>query len=452
MNLFGTDGIRGTAGQYPMTVDMAVATGRAVATFAAKYNHSKTAAIVVGKDTRESGDMLVSGLCAGICDMGVNVRLVDVLPTPGVAFLTRSLKADAGIVVSASHNPYMDNGIKIFNNQAFKLSVAREAELEEHILSFARSSEPPAPDGSPGRVFPISDAGKQYVAYLQSIAESGRQETGQKKIRLVIDCANGAASTVAPDVFPEATVLFAAPDGKNINHECGSEHPESLCREVVSRGAVAGFAFDGDGDRLIAVDEAGKVLSGDRIIALCAGFLKERERLRNNTVVSTVMSNIGLNRFLHREGIDHVTTDVGDRHVLEKMIACEAVIGGEDSGHIIFTDHQTTGDGMLTALMICKVMRETGKTLSALASCMTVYPQELINVSVKEKVNLDTIPSIQKAIGSVEEELGDSGRVLVRYSGTQPLCRVMVEAATSEQAQAAAGRIAEAIQSEIGAG
>lgn len=455
--LFGTDGIRGTAGRYPMTVEMAVAAGRAAAVFFAGEEGAGKAAVVVGKDTRESGDMLESALCAGICDMGASVHLAGVLPTPGIAFLTVAQRANAGIVISASHNPYMDNGIKIFNRHGYKLSVAREAELEKLILAGPEGSDSAGQPPS-GRIYRLTDAETRYAGFFKKALDRDSHRLAQGEtpllpdsLKLVIDCANGATGGVAKKVFSGATVLFASPDGKNINDGCGSEHPETLCRQVVAQGAAAGFAFDGDGDRVVAVDESGNVLSGDRILAVCARYLKESRQLRNNTVVSTVMSNVGLTRALQQLGISHVTTDVGDRHVLEKMLACGAAIGGEDSGHIILSDYQTTGDGMLTALMICEIMAQTKKPLSVLASYMTVYPQEMINVAVREKPDLHTLAPVQAEIKATEDSLGDSGRVLVRYSGTQPLCRVMVEAASSSQAGNAADRIARAIRLHIGA-
>ncbi len=441
--LFGTDGIRGVANQYPMTPEMAVKAGRAVADFFAD-KAGRRSVIVVGKDTRQSGDMLENALCAGICAGGADVRLAGVLPTPGVAFLTKAEQAEAGIVISASHNPYTDNGIKLFNAQGYKLSVSQETELEERILADRQSS---ASSGRKdcGRIDCIADAGDRYAAFLT------RQVARPDNLKLVVDCANGATGGVAGRVFSGATVLFASPDGKNINDQCGSEHPRALAHQVVNEGASAGFAFDGDGDRVTAVDELGQILSGDRILAFCAGYLKEKGRLRNNTVVSTVMSNIGLSRALDQMGITHVTTDVGDRHVMEKMLAIRAAIGGEDSGHIIFSDYQTTGDGLLTALIVCEVMARTGKPLSVLASAMTVFPQRMVNVPVKEKPDLQTLAPVAEAITAVESELGNSGRVLVRYSGTQPLCRVMAEAETAAQAEDAVDRIADVIRRNIGA-
>jgi len=451
--LFGTDGIRGAVSQYPMTVDAAVTIGKAAAVFFKKKNSKQPPVIIIGRDTRESGKMLESGLCAGICAMGANAHLAGVFSTPGIAFLTAAQGADAGIVVSASHNPYTDNGFKFFDQNGYKLSDSRETELEEIILSGLQYSEP----FGRGRIYRLTDAEAGYVQFLKNSLKRDSEKTRQNGVslsddlKLVVDCANGATGSIINKVFPKATVLFASPNGKNINDHCGSEHPEGLCRQVVNQGASAGFAFDGDGDRVIAVDEGGNVLTGDRILAVCARYLKEKQLLRNNTVVSTVMSNAGLTRYLQELGITHITTDVGDRHVLETMLSRGAAIGGEDSGHIILSDYQTTGDGILTALLVCEIMIRTKKPLAALASAMTVYPQETVNVVVREKPDLRTLDSVQEAITAVETSLGQSGRVLVRYSGTQPLCRIMVEAASSSQAKNAAAKIAEAVRLRIGA-
>jgi len=426
-----------------------------VAVFFARHNNNGPVTVIVGKDTRESGDMLESALSAGICAMGANVHLVDVLPTPGISFLTVAKQADAGIVISASHNPYTDNGIKVFNRDGYKLSVDQEAELEALILSDQQLADATG-QVSCGRIYHQEDDGALYADFLKTFLQHDDFQSSRGSIsrtddlKLVIDCANGATSTIVEKVFPDANTLFASPDGKNINNECGSEHTETLCRQVVEQGASAGFAFDGDGDRVTAVDELGNILSGDRILAVCAEYFKSNQLFRNNMIVSTVMSNIGLTRALKDMGIAHVATDVGDRHVMEKMRACDAQIGGEDSGHIIFADYQTTGDGMLTALILCEIMTRTGKPLSVLASCMTVCPQEIINVTVKEKPDLSTLASVRKVIAATEASLGESGRVLVRYSGTQPMCRVMVEAATSSQAKDAAESLAEAVRQRIG--
>lgn len=445
--LFGTDGIRGIANQHPMTTEIAMKTGRAVARLLGGNDAANM--IMVGKDTRISGDMLEHAICAGICAAGVDVMMADIMPTPGVAYLTVSTPAAAGIMVSASHNPYMDNGIKIFNRKGHKLSQAMEAELESLILDTPDSPDTPADAKPPGRVFYQQGLHERYVDFLTgSIPLDGKK----KKPDLVIDCANGATYRIAAKVFAGAHVLHAAPDGININRDCGSEHPEALAAAVKSRQADAGFAFDGDGDRLVAVDETGTILSGDRLLALCAGYMKQKGTLSTNTVVSTVMSNVGLTRALKEMGIAHVKTDVGDRHVLEKMLDCGAAIGGEDSGHMIFTDYQTTGDGILTALMVCRVMNETQKPLSELAACMTLFPQTLINVAVSNKPPIESLPEVQSAIAAAETSLGEEGRVLVRYSGTQAVCRVMVEGPTDDAIQGHADNIALAIKNTIGEG
>ncbi|ABW67828.1 phosphoglucosamine mutase [Desulfosudis oleivorans] len=438
--LFGTDGIRGAANSWPMTPETAMAVGRAVARFMTADGQSPPR-ILVGKDTRLSGDMLESALCAGICASGVDAIRVDVLPTPAVAYLTAMLKAGAGIMVSASHNPWTDNGIKIFSHKGHKLSPVQEAELEALILSPEpmAAANPPVP----GRVFHLMDAEEPYVECLSNITAVG-------SLSLVLDCANGAAARVAPRLFPDARLLSADPDGRNINENCGSEHTEALRAEVVKYRADAGFAFDGDADRLIAVDETGAPVTGDRIIAICAGFMKSENLLKNNTVVSTVMSNIGLNRALRDMGIYHVVTDVGDRHVTAAMLEKGASLGGEDSGHIVFSDYQTTGDGLLTALMLCRIMNHTGKPLSELAACMDVFPQVLINVKVARKPDLASVPEVWQVVRDVEARLGREGRVLVRYSGTQPMCRVMVEGPSEDETRQCAGQIAKAVVQALG--
>ncbi|MFO8049976.1 MAG: phosphoglucosamine mutase [Desulfosudaceae bacterium] len=456
--LFGTDGIRGVANQPPLTVETAVAVGRALVRLLRDKNKARpdqeTISIVIGRDTRLSGDMLESAFCAGACSMGADVFTLGVFPTPGVACLTRAEKAAAGVVISASHNPYTDNGIKIFDHNGHKLSQSLETRLEE-IIEQVTDGQRHDFQGQPGRIRPLPEARDRYAMFLNQTVFAGplslsgsRSRLGD--LRLVVDCANGSAGAIADKVMTTANFIFNHPDGRNINEQCGSEHPRELCRQVKALGADAGFAFDGDADRVVAVDETGRVLTGDRILAMCANFMKADNSLKNNLVVSTVMSNIGLSRALREMGIDHLTSDVGDRHVLEKMRASGAVIGGEDSGHMIFSEHQTTGDGLLAALILCRIMQHTGRRLSDLAGCMEVYPQELINVPVKDKPDLDTVASVRKTIKEETARLKQDGRVLVRYSGTQPLCRVMVEAPTATAARQVAGRIAGAIEEAIG--
>ncbi|MBW1689365.1 MAG: phosphoglucosamine mutase [Deltaproteobacteria bacterium] len=446
--LFGTDGVRGVANEYPMTAEMALKIGRATAHLFKRKGHNPL--IIIGKDTRVSGYMLENALVSGICSMGVNALTVGPLPTPGIAFATTSMRADAGIVISASHNPFQDNGIKIFSREGFKLPDEKELEIEDLVLSENRDILKPTPSEL-GKAYRIDDARGRYIVFLKSTFPKDCTLEGA---RIVLDCAHGATYKVAPDTFfelgAEVTTLFNEPTGENINDNCGSQHPETLAEEVVKRKADAGFAFDGDGDRCIAVDETGSVLTGDQIMALCARQMKQEGVLSNNLVVSTVMSNIGFGIALKELGIEYLTTKVGDRYVLEEMQAKGASIGGEESGHIIFLDHHTTGDGITTALQVLATMKKTNKPLSELARTMKVYPQKLINVDVKDKPDLSTVPEIAQAIKGVEAELGDGGRVLVRYSGTQNMCRVMVEGPTDEQTERYCRLIAEVIEEQIG--
>ena len=445
--LFGTDGIRGIANEYPMTAEMALNIGRATAHLFKKKGH--VAKIIVGKDTRISGYMFESALVSGICSMGVNAIMVGVMPTPGIAFLTSSMRADAGIVISASHNPLQDNGIKIFSSEGFKLPDEKELAIEDFIFANNSHKHHPSP-GDLGKVYRLDDARGRYTVFLK---HTFPKEFTLEGMGIVLDCANGATYRVAPDTFfelgAEVTTLFDHPDGVNINVNCGSQHPDKLAEEVVKRKAVVGFAFDGDGDRLIAVDEKGSVLTGDQILAVCAGAMKKEGTLANNLVVRTVMSNIGLGVAFEKLGIDSVFTKVGDRYVLEEMLNRGAIIGGEDSGHLLFLQHHTTGDGIITALQVLTAMKREGKPLSKLAKIMKVFPQDLINIDVKARPDLSTVPEIVKAIKDVEEALGNRGRVLVRYSGTQNMCRVMVEGPTHEETKKYCRRIAEVVKKKL---
>jgi phosphoglucosamine mutase len=431
--LFGTDGVRGVANEYPMTAEMALNIGRATAHLFKRKGH--TPRIIIGKDTRISGYMLENALVSGICSMGVNALLVGPLPTPGIAFTTNSMRADAGIVISASHNPFQDNGIKIFSHEGLKLPDEKELEIEKLIFSNKMHTLHPS-HGELGKASRIDDARGRYIVFLKNTFPKEHTLEGTK---IVLDCAHGATYRVAPDTFFElgadVTSLFDEPNGENINDQCGSQHPETLAEEVIKGKADVGFAFDGDGDRCIAVDEKGTVLTGDQIMAICAKEMKKEGTLNNNLVVCTVMSNIGFSIALKELGIEQEATKVGDRYVLEEMQAKGSVIGGEESGHIIFLDHHTTGDGIITALQVLAAMKKAQKPLSELAQVMKVFPQKLINVDVKSKPELSTIPEINQVIEGVEEQLGDKGRVLVRYSGTQNMCRVMVEGPTDEETE-----------------
>jgi len=422
--IFGTDGIRGKAGEYPMTEEMAIRVGRAVAmTFTVTDGPSK---IIVGRDTRLSGPMLESALVSGICSVGTDACLAGVIPTPGISFLASSVQAGAGIVISASHNPYYDNGIKIFNGRGYKLSDAKEAEIEELVLnSDAADRIQPAPEA--GQISINSEMLKSYISFLNSTLS---QDLSLKGLKIILDCANGATCRIAPELFSElgarVEALGIQPDGKNINAECGSEHPQGLI-------------------------EKGGVLSGDQILAICARDLKQKGRLKNDLVVSTVMSNMGLGVALRNMGIRHETSAVGDRYVMEKMISTGAILGGEDSGHMIFAGDHTSGDGILTALKLIEAMQTDNPHLSELKKVMTVYPQVLINVDVQTKPDINTVPAIADAIKSVESELGEGGRVLVRYSGTQPLCRVMVEGPSETETQRYCKQLSDIIKENIGA-
>lgn len=448
--LFGTDGIRGVANVYPMTADVALQVGKALTTFF--KGTAETPRIVIGQDTRISGDMLCSALAAGICAAGGNAVLGGILPTPAVAYHTIAAKASAGVVISASHNPYYDNGIKVFGADGYKLSDAAENELEKVIAGTLSAHGAPGP-AMTGRIRTLSAGVEDYVDFLIRTLPSGFSLAGMK---IILDCANGATFQVAPRVFErlgaQVTSLFTSPNGVNINHACGSQHPEVLAETVVRQGADAGLAFDGDGDRLIAIDETGHILSGDQILAVCAGFLFETGRLNHNRVVTTVMSNLGFKQAMKAAGIEHLMAQVGDRYVLEKMRETGANLGGEDSGHMIFLDHHTTGDGVLAGLRLLEVLALKKSSLSALSKVMTVFPQVLLNIEVKEQPAIETVPDIQAAIDAVISELGDRGRVLVRYSGTQPLCRVMVEGPTLALTRNACERIAAQVRRTIGKG
>ena len=446
--LFGTDGIRGEANRYPMDAAIAFSVGQAVANLFKKAGHRTR--VVIGKDTRISGYMLESSLEAGVSSMGGISYLVRVLPTPGIAFIAQSMRADAGIVISASHNPYQDNGIKIFAGNGFKLSDEQEETIENLILS-GKLPEMVPPAKEMGRAYRMEDAPGRYIVFLKNTFPRDLSMEGMK---IVIDAANGATYRVAPAAFTElganVDVIHNNPDGLNINENCGSQHTQDLEKRVVETGATIGLAFDGDGDRLIAVDEKGRTITGDQIMVICASVLKDQGRLKNDLLVSTVMSNLGLTFACKTYGFKHHASKVGDRYVLEDMQRLGAVIGGEESGHMIFLDHHTTGDGIITALQLIAAMIRKGKPLSELAGMMEIFPQKLINVPVKSKPDISTVPQVVAAIKQAEAELGDRGRVLVRYSGTQNACRVMVEGPTDALTEKFCKQIAEAVKAALG--
>lgn len=448
---FGTDGIRGVAGRTPLDPETMVRLGKAVAKIFMEADRGKRARVLIGKDTRLSGYMIESSLAAGITSMGADLMLCGPVPTPGVAYLTKSMRADAGIVISASHNPFEDNGIKIFGTDGFKLpdhlEERVEALLEPGILD-GKTADP----GQIGKAHRIDDAVGRYTVFLK---ESFPRELSLDGVKIGLDCAHGAAYVVAPQTLAElgADVVSrgVSPSGKNINDGFGSLFPDVVGKLVVEQNLNLGIALDGDADRCILVDEKGKVLDGDIVLAICAIDLKMRGLLRKPVVVATVMSNLGLDTLLGAHGISVVRTAVGDRAVLEEMIRQGAQIGGEQSGHTIFSDLSTTGDGLLTALMVSAVMCRTGKSLSELAASFTSFPQKLMNIKVAQKPPLESIEPLMKAITSKEQELGTKGRVLVRYSGTENKARVMVECEDEDACKRHAQELAEIIEREIGA-
>lgn len=451
--IFGTDGVRGVANVYPMTVEMAMAIGQGVA--AVFKNHSRRHKIIIGKDTRLSGYMFENALVAGILSMGVDVRLVGPLPTPAIAFITRNMRADAGIVISASHNPYEDNGIKIFSRSGYKLPDEVEDQVESYALaSLGGNNGAPRPTAQAiGKAKRIDDAPGRYIVFLKNAFPTEYTLDG---MRLAIDCAHGATYKVAPSVFSElgAELILTGvdPDGTNINHQVGALHPENLQEAIKQGKADIGLAFDGDGDRLIMVDENAEIVDGDTIMAICADDMIARGALRQATLVATVMSNLGLEIALRERGIRMLRTKVGDRYVVEAMADGGYSFGGEQSGHLVFLDHNTTGDGILSALMVLRVMVSTGKPLSQLRKIMRPIPQTLINLKVAERKPLADSPALTKAMSSQEERLGERGRILVRYSGTEPLLRIMVEAEDQALMDNAAQALKEAALLDLGQG
>ncbi len=445
--LFGTDGVRGVANVYPMTAEMALQLGRALAYIVRNGPHRHR--IVVGKDTRLSGYMLEQAIASGICSMGVDVMLSGPLPTPGIAFLTESMRADAGVVISASHNPYQDNGIKFFSREGFKLPDEMELQIERLVLDAEESSgaadfralRPTAT--RIGKAKRIDDAIGRYVVFLKSIFPKDLTLDG---LTVVVDCAHGAAYHVAPAVLEELGArvipLGVKPDGKNINDACGAVHPEGMARAIARHGADLGLALDGDADRVILADEKGRIVDGDAIMALVGRDLIRRGTLAKRTVVATVMSNLGLERSLAGVKGRVVRTAVGDRYVVDEMRRAGYNFGGEQSGHLIFLDHVTTGDGVAAALNVLAVMQREGRPLSELARCFEPVPQALVNVAVREKRPLAELPDVGKAIAAVEKALGGGGRVLVRFSGTENKVRVLVEGADAKRIRAQAELIA----------
>jgi phosphoglucosamine mutase len=447
--LFGTDGIRGVANEPPLTPDLAFRVGRElVATLQAERGVER-ARLVIGRDTRRSGPLLESAMVAGILSAGGDCYAVGVLPTPGIALLTRALDADGGIVLSASHNPFQDNGIKLFSAGGTKFPDAWEDEIEARLRG---------PDGAPqargaaiGRLVAYDRAEAYYVEFLSRCFPL---DLGGKTVAL--DCAHGATYRVAPRLFKRlgAKVVSVAcrPDGLNINAGCGALHPEALARRVTAVGAAVGFAFDGDGDRLISADHRGEIRDGDYALAIAGRHLAARGRLKANVVVTTVMANLGLDAALSAMGVEVVKTQVGDRYVSEEMQRLGANLGGEQSGHLLFLDHAPCGDGILSALALLSVMAETGEELAALSECMRKFPQVLVNVPVRDKPPLASLDDLAARVTAFEGEMNGAGRILIRYSGTEPLARIMIEGADRERIAAMADELAGVMRARIGAG
>jgi phosphoglucosamine mutase len=450
--LFGTDGVRGVANVHPMTAEMALQLGRALAYQVRSGPHRHR--IVIGKDTRLSGYMLEQAIASGICSMGVDVMLCGPLPTPGIAFITQSMRADAGVVISASHNPYEDNGIKFFSGDGFKLPDEAELEIERLVLGSRGGREdfhalrPTA--ALIGKAKRVDDAVGRYVVFLKSLFP---KDLTLDDLTIVVDCAHGAAYKVAPAVFEElgarVVALNVKPNGKNINDGCGAVHPESMARAIQKPRAHLGLALDGDADRAILADEQGRIVDGDAVMAVVARDLLRQGRLAKQTLVATVMSSVGLERSLAAAGGRVVRTAVGDRYVVEEMRRGGYNLGGEQSGHLIFLDHVTTGDGVCAALNLLSVMRREGRSLSALARCFQPVPQAQVNVAVREKRPLESLPEVSLAIADVERILAGEGRVLVRYSGTENKARVLVEGPDAKRVAEHAARIADEIRKAL---
>ncbi len=445
--LFGTDGVRGRANVYPMTVEIALSLGRAAGKIFNKKNGKQK--VVIGKDTRLSCYMFENALIAGLCSMGVDTLMVGPLPTPGVAFITRAYRADAGIVISASHNPFHDNGIKFFSSEGFKLPESVEKEIEDLIFNNQFQEFLPSSD-LVGKNTKIIDADGRYIEFVKGTFP---KRLSLKNLKIVLDCAHGAGWRVAPLVFQELDakvyVYGNSPNGLNINDNCGSLHPENIQKAIIEHGADVGIALDGDADRVIMVDEKAQIVDGDTILGICAYDFKKRGLLKNNKVVGTVMSNFGFLKSMEEIGVDVICSQVGDRYVIQDMLEHETNLGGEQSGHMIFLDYNTTGDGLVSALQVLRIMIETDSKLSDLAAIVKRYPQTILNVKVSSKPPLDSLEEVINAIKYIEDQLGANGRVLVRYSGTENVCRVMVEGPKQKLTSEFAAFIASKVSSSI---
>lgn len=451
--LFGTDGIRGIPGEYPLTDGMIFKLAKAAAYLLLSQKNQRAASdkglkIVVGKDTRLSGQRMEVVFLNGLSSYGVNVFLTGIIPTAGLAFMTRDLKADLGVMISASHNRAEENGIKFFSGSGYKLPISQEERIEE--LIFTNLADSSVSSHGSGTIHRVEDAQRRYADFIKSAAPRLELEG----LKIVLDCAHGAVSEVAPLVFrelgAEVISLNDQPNGMNINLNCGALHPENIAKLVVGHKAEAGFCFDGDGDRLIMVDKKGNVLDGDYIMAIIGSHLIERNKLPKRTVVTTVMSNYGLQKAIEGAGGKVISTDVGDRCVVDECLKNNLSFGGEQSGHIVFLDHSTTGDALISALQILKVMKESGRQLDELSRCMRKLPQVLINIRVKEKKPIESMPRVWEAISQSQSRLDGNGRILVRYSGTEPVARVMVEGENKNFIENIGNSVAAVIEEEIG--
>jgi phosphoglucosamine mutase len=441
--LFGTDGIRGVAGSYPLDAATVYAFGVALGDDTARTHENPE--VLIGADTRESGGWIAATVAAGLASRGARVRYAGVITTPGVAYLTRTGPFAAGVMISASHNPYQDNGIKVFSHSGFKLPDAEEHLIEQEILALREG----AVEARQEALVAEEGLDREYLEFLRSTIA-----VRLDGVKLAIDCGNGAASKLAPDLFrglgAELVVIGCDPNGRNINLNCGALHVDALSRTVVETRSAFGVAFDGDADRAIFVAQSGRIVDGDAVLLLTARAMKAAGHLRGDTVVSTVMSNLGLEKALERDGIRMLRTPVGDKYVLEEMVRLGAALGGEQSGHVIFREYSTTGDGLLTALRVLEIARRAGVGLDELIADLHVYPQKLVNIRVREKVDLAGVPAVSREIRRAEETMAGNGRVLVRYSGTELLARVMVEAADQSHVDTFTAAIADSIRREIG--
>lgn len=448
MKLFGTDGVRGVANSE-LTVELAMQIGRCAASVLSNGSDHRPV-VAIGTDTRASADMLTSAIAAGVCSMGANVLLLGVVTTPAIAFLLEKLNADAGIMISASHNSAEFNGIKIFSKSGYKLPEMLEEQIEDLIEKGDDATKRPI-GGEVGTIRQIENASRQYIDHIKNSIDSDLSG-----LNIAIDCANGSASATARTLFSELGasifVLSDSPDGVNINKDCGSTHTEALAKFVVENHLDCGVAFDGDADRCLCVDENGELIDGDKIMAICSLDMKQRGILNKNTVVGTIMSNFGFSKFCEENDIDFVATKVGDRFVLEEMLQNGYSLGGEQSGHVIFREYATTGDGQLTSVQLLSLLKRSGKKLSELASVMKRYPQSMINVKISKqgKLKFYTDAEVVRAIDKAEKELSGSGRLVVRPSGTEPLLRVMVESLDADQADRVAKEVAEVIINRLG--